>query len=145
MVVLATLRFLCSFFYREYITHIQVLSFLLLPSLFCVWPPLSVARASEYCSVCIRPVFYIWERTCSFWPFLKVMVKKADQHWEAISEYFKIILSQQIPKESFSTLHPQVCLNFVFLLSPVRAKRPLSLESHSPSCDREHTAQYSAR
>jgi hypothetical protein len=42
MVVSDDLRFLYSFFYREYINHIQVLSFLLLPYSSRMWSPLSV-------------------------------------------------------------------------------------------------------
>jgi hypothetical protein len=41
MVASASLRFLYSFLYREYINHIQFLSFLLLPYPSHVWPPLS--------------------------------------------------------------------------------------------------------
>jgi hypothetical protein len=46
MMVSAGLRFLYSFLYREYITHIQVLSFLLLPYPSLAWPPLSVTNVS---------------------------------------------------------------------------------------------------
>jgi hypothetical protein len=61
MVGSASLRFSYSFLYRDYITCIQVLSCLLLPSPSRAWSPLSVT------SVCIRSIFHIWERTCSFW------------------------------------------------------------------------------
>jgi hypothetical protein len=42
MVVSASLRILYSFLYREYINHIHLLNFLLLPKPPCMWPPLSV-------------------------------------------------------------------------------------------------------
>jgi hypothetical protein len=43
---LVYLRFLYSFLCREHITHVQLLSFLLLPYSFSAWPPLSVASVS---------------------------------------------------------------------------------------------------
>jgi hypothetical protein len=67
MVVLAGLRFFYSFLYREYINHIHLLSFLLLPSPFHMWPPLSVTCFSEYLCVWIRSIFHIWKKTCGFW------------------------------------------------------------------------------
>jgi hypothetical protein len=41
-----TIRFEYSFLYREYITHNQLLSFLLLPYPSCAWPPRSVTIVS---------------------------------------------------------------------------------------------------
>jgi hypothetical protein len=67
MVVSAGLRFLYSFLYREYITHIQVLSFLLLP-----YPPVHdlplVCPVFHIISVFVLGLYSTWERTGSFWP-----------------------------------------------------------------------------
>jgi hypothetical protein len=46
MTVSANLRILYSFLYKEYINHIHLLSFLLLPYFSCMWLPLSVTSFS---------------------------------------------------------------------------------------------------
>jgi hypothetical protein len=42
MVISTGLKILYAFLYREYINHIHLLNFLLLPSLSYMWPPLSM-------------------------------------------------------------------------------------------------------
>jgi hypothetical protein len=46
MVVSTGLKILCSFLYRKYVNHVHLCNFLLLPSLSCVWPPLSMTNFS---------------------------------------------------------------------------------------------------
>jgi hypothetical protein len=76
MVVSAGLRFLYSFLYMEYINHIQVFSFLLLPYPSCAWSPIVwpvlhniatfvLGLYSKYIYICIKNMWLL-----AFWALL---------------------------------------------------------------------------
>jgi hypothetical protein len=67
MVILTSLKILCSFLYRKYINHIHLFNFFLLPSLSPSDLPLLWPVFHNIACICIESIFHIWEKTCSLW------------------------------------------------------------------------------
>jgi hypothetical protein len=59
MVILTGLKILYSFLYREYINHIHLLNFLLLPSLSHMWPLHMWPVFHNIAYICNRFIFHI--------------------------------------------------------------------------------------
>jgi hypothetical protein len=66
MVIWNSLKILYTFLYREYINHIHLLNFFLLSCPSQMWPPFSVTCFPQYCCICVRYIFQIWQKICSF-------------------------------------------------------------------------------